>query len=109
MSEATFTPGPWFVDDNNNIWRRNPIALYENGGGIAGDKPLACCNQGWYGEGQVGFPVRANAQLIAAAPDIYEALKIILEYPYCDASPLDVPLVMERARAAIRKAEGEGE
>ena len=42
-----------------------------------------------------------------AAPDLYEALKIILEYPYCDASPLDDPLVMERARAAIRKAEGE--
>ena len=42
-----------------------------------------------------------------AAPDLYEALKIILEYPYSDASPLDDPLVMERARAAIRKAEGE--
>ena len=49
----------------------------------------------------------SNAQLISAAPDLFEALKIILEYPYGDASPLDDPLVMERARAAIRKAEGE--
>ena len=46
-------------------------------------------------------------KLREAAPDIYEALKIILEYPYCDASPLEDQLVMERARAAIRKAEGE--
>ncbi len=49
----------------------------------------------------------SNAQLISAAPDLYEALKIILEYPYGDASPLEDPLVMEQARAAIRKAEGE--
>ena len=49
----------------------------------------------------------SNAQLISAAPDIYEALKIILEYPYGDASPLDDQLVMNQARAAIRKAEGE--
>ena len=47
------------------------------------------------------------AQLISAAPALFEALKIILEYPYGDASPLDDPLVMEQARAAIRKAEGE--
>lgn len=104
---SKYTPGPWFVDGNYNIWRRNPIELYENGGGVAGDKPLACCNQGWYGDGLTGYPAAENAQLIAAAPDIYEALKIILEYPYGDASPLEDPLVMERARAAIRKAEGE--
>ena len=50
---------------------------------------------------------KGRDKLREAAPDLYEALKIILEYPYSDASPLDDPLVMERARAAIRKAEGE--
>ena len=50
---------------------------------------------------------KGRDKLREAAPDLYEALKIILEYPYGDASPLDDPLVMERARAAIRKAEGE--
>ena len=49
------------------------------------------------------------AHQFAAAPDLLAALKIILEYPYGDASPLDDPLVMERARSAIRKADGEGE
>lgn len=103
------TPGPWFVDDNNNIWRRNPIELYENGGGVAGDKPLACCNQGWYGEGQVGFPVRANAQLIAAAPEMLEALKKALD-ALERADDYGVPglgRVIDAAYDAIRKAEGE--
>ena len=50
---------------------------------------------------------KGRDKLREAAPDLYEALKIILEYPYGDASPLDDPLVIERARAAIRKAEGE--
>ena len=50
---------------------------------------------------------KGRDKLREAAPDLYEALKIILEYPYGDASPLDDQLVMERARAAIRKAEGE--
>ena len=102
-----YTPGPWFVDENNDIWRRDPKELYENGGRVAGDKPLACCYKGWYGDGLTGYPAAENAQLISAAPDIYEALKIILEYPYSDVSPLEDQLVMERARAAIRKAEGE--
>ena len=50
---------------------------------------------------------KGRDKLREAAPDLYEALKIVLEYPYGDASPLDDPLVMELARAAIRKAEGE--
>ena len=50
---------------------------------------------------------KGRDKLREAAPDLYEALKIILEYPYGDASPLEDPLVIERARAAIRKAEGE--
>ena len=56
-----------------------------------------------------GGMFQTSVQLISAAPDLLAALKIILEYPYSDASPLDDPLVMERARAAIAKAEGKGE
>ena len=96
-----YTPGPWkhetVFDKIGNpcaysVWtcnqfgRRNRICVTPDG--------TTCENM-------------SNAQLIAAAPDIYEALKIILEYPYGDASPLEDPLVIERARAAIRKAGGE--
>ena len=100
-----YTTGPWTFDweDDNRTWAivKSPTGKIvanvntESGPDIA---PLVSDK----------MPAQANAQLISAAPDLFEALKIILEYPYGDASPLDDPLVMEQARAAIRKAEGEG-
>ena len=106
-----YTPGPWFVDENNNIWRRDPKELYENGGGVAGDKPLACCYKGWYGDGLTGYPAAENAQLIAAAPDLLAALKQALE-ALERADDYGVPglgRVIDAADDAIRKAGGEGE
>src|SRR5690606_17688732 len=42
---------------------------------VAGDRPVATANVGWYGEGVVGFPAEANCRLIAAAnPDTIRAL-----------------------------------
>ena len=69
------TPGPWFADDLGRIWRRPPSELYENGGGVAGDKPIAVVSVGWVGEGVTGYPVEDNARLIAAAPDLLRYLK----------------------------------
>ena len=107
---AAHTPGPWFVDENNDIWRRDPKELYENGGGVAGDKPLACCYKGWYGEGLIGYPAAANAQLIAAAPDLFEALKKAIDALERADDSFGVPGlhgIINEADAAIRKAEGE--
>lgn len=61
------TPGPWFSDARGNIWRRSPSDLYENGGSVAGDKPIAFVVAGWAGEGVTGYPAEDNANLIAAA------------------------------------------
>ena len=91
-----YTQGPWWVDKN-----------------MAETDYLICCDISDRNRGYVASlavtnqDALSNAQLISAAPDLLAALKIILEYPYGDASPLEDPLVMERARAAIRKAEGE--
>jgi len=65
--DAKATSAPWYTDNKNNIWRRNPNELYENGGEIAGDKPLAISYVGWSGEGVTGYPSEDNAQLITAA------------------------------------------
>ena len=52
MSESKFTPGPWYVD----------------GTFVTNDEDLDICSMG-----DVAW--EANAHLIAAAPDLYEALK----------------------------------
>lgn len=73
-SGPSYTKGPWFTDRDGNVWRRPPSDLCQNGGGVAGDKPIATVHKGWHGEREIGYPVEANARLIAAAPDLYEAL-----------------------------------
>lgn len=70
-----YTEGPWFAI-GNSVYRRAKGELYEYGGGVAGDRPLAFVNAGWEED---GYPVEANANLIAAAPDMYEALVHIRE------------------------------
>ena len=107
MSTVQHTPGPWFADSQGRIWRRDPSELYENGGGVAGDKPLATVYVGWSGEGKSGYPREANARLIAAAPDLLEALQAayaaLLGYPYRNAT---TQAAMDKSYAAIAKATG---
>lgn len=100
MSEHT--PGPWYVGPDNRIWRRSPSDLYEYGGGVAGDSRIAAAFDGpasWVNK----FPSEANARLIAAAPELLEALEGLLNaLPSATTHP-----AIAQARAAIRKATGE--
>jgi hypothetical protein len=62
MNEPKFTPGPW------------SIHVQESTGELlvtAQNYPLAICNVNDYG----GMPASDNARLIAAAPDLLEALR----------------------------------
>lgn len=112
------TPGPWYADKNGNIWRRPIADLYENGGSVAGDKPLAMATKGWYGKNEQGYPIEANASLIAAAPEtaaerdklkeinaqLLEALKsVVSRWAGCpnDQTPREV----KDARTIIAKCE----
>lgn len=54
-----------------------------------------------------GGPEGPDARLIAAAPELLEALEEILNYSGGADSALDDDYVMDRARAAIAKATGE--
>lgn len=103
------TPGPWYMDAKGSIWRRPISDLYENGGGVLGDKPLATVWRGWYGEGEQGFPVVANARLIAAAPELLEAAERVVER-WDSPAWKDQPhtgVFIYQLRAAIAKAKGE--
>lgn len=66
MSAAQFTPGPWNVGRQRKIYAgvETPIAQSI---AVDGDYPAA----------------KANAHLIAAAPDLYEALKRLLDDQAC--------------------------
>lgn len=106
---SKFTPGPWFSDSFGNIWRRNPAELYQNGGGVAGDKPIAIVYKGWHRENENGYPVEANAALIADAPALLEALQTLLiamedlQFDYNTNSGSEA---MSQARALIAKHGG---
>ncbi|NYT76619.1 hypothetical protein H0A71_06415 [Alcaligenaceae bacterium] len=100
--ETKFTPGPWFPDEHGGIWRRDPKDLYENGGGVAGDKPLAIVHIGWRGENVQGYPLEANARLIAAAPDL---LRAAIQVEAILSQIVDQPSdTLNKLRAAIAKA-----
>ena len=97
------TQGPWYVV-GDRIYRRPKHELYEYGGGVAGDKPIAIINKGWFADDEAGFPVEANARLIAAAPCLLEALKDWLESWKTGDGILES---RDKAIEAIAKAEGE--
>lgn len=95
MSEAGHTPGPWRDGQAGNLRVYGPDGMGEHSGLIA----------------EV-FKSRANARLIAAAPDLLEALRgarqTILELVnarYSEAEGSDDDWMAE-IDAAIAKAEG---
>lgn len=91
MNEAKHTPGPWSVDESNAIvgeklddhpiWLRPVIARF-----ATGVRP-------------------ADARMMAAAPDLLEALQEILDA--ADGSGWDqLDATLRTARAAVAKATG---
>jgi hypothetical protein len=91
------TPGPWRLVNTSS---GNPILIYaENGkylalshhGGNVGWKPITDLDE-----------AKANARLMAAAPELLEALKAFLEDTLAPVNTL----AMMRAEAIIAKAEG---
>ena len=85
MSETRWTAGPWQVADGFKIvgqGRRIADTLIDSGTAVAEQQ--------------------ANANLIAAAPDLYEALELMLQrygYETCE--------YVQKASTALTKARGE--
>ena len=102
----THTPGPWSVENCRN----------EDGSkflSINGQGPLGS----WLAEIQAGNidgkpadtgPLHlANARLIAAAPDLLEALRYLDDAINEPSLKIDLVAASNRARAVIAKAEGQ--
>lgn len=103
------TQGPWFADEEGRIWRRPLSELYERGGTVAGDKPIAVAYFGWYRTDEKGYPVEDNARLIAAAPELLEALQLAADYIDGPTAWMQAKedVLRERLYAAIAKATGQ--
>lgn len=113
MSEAKHTPGPWsvFIDDSGDQWTGWPLSIYAEN---EEDKTVVRTGGQWPYEWDAAtsqVEAVANAHLIAAAPELLEALKEMLaeKDDYMRRNKLGDPLretVSKMARAAIAKAEG---
>jgi hypothetical protein len=113
MSAAQHTPGPWVLDESDYIQARGFRIESANPevGVIAYTHAVDSQCDGRYSIGEE----RANARLIAAAPELLAIVKYMLGYVQSDIDdlktkgmdPADQTLYLfEKARAAIAKAKG---
>lgn len=95
MNESKHTPGPWFHYDDRSSTERHEI--------VAMGKTVArvYCTNGCEAED------KANARLIAAAPDLLEACEAMLEEMQVWETEQGEHPAATLARAAIAKAKGE--
>mgnify|MGYP007032345381 CR=1 FL=1 len=90
MSKPKFTPGPWHVEDNGLcVCDSNRVVLFLS------DRP--------YG----GETDRVDTNLIAAAPDMYDALKSVCII--CQLRDHETDCKNCRYGKVLRKARGESE
>lgn len=94
MPVTKHTPGPWFIDGNvirGDKQRNGSIS-------IACTLNIAYPYGRWSGESE-----QANARLIAAAPELLEALQDMVDYYGTASASVEA---LHKARSAIAKATG---
>lgn len=100
MSERSWIPGPWAVDPDDR-----PGMAYNRHIVLANDPNQRICFMAHDGlEGDHAF--KATAYLIAAAPELYDAIVAILDVDASPAarSPGAFHEVFEQAREALAKS-----
>lgn len=108
MSESKFTPGPWRIVP--------PVRIYDDSTRIEdaeGEKVVCVCadDTAEIDDGAIAEVLspkaKANAALIASAPDLYAALKALLADANRIGKRVAFPLESRTAaREALAKAEG---
>ena len=111
MSEAKHTPGPWKKAERPNgpWWHISADYGLDKYKGC-GRQAVACVHgvSKRRGESAYSEMFEANARLIAAAPELLDALRYIEGVALAN-EPRDLPTIAAKARAAIAKATGETE
>ena len=107
MTDTKFTPGPWISDaDHSNTWHPN-ISSAVDSNIFAGNICTVLSNLIYPGnDPKMHVEMKANAQLIAAAPELYAALDLALSH----MSEPDCVIwrdIQSRAKSALAKARGE--
>jgi hypothetical protein len=100
IPNAGFTPAPWFVERGHDEDGAETETLHICHAGTVCENTTVC---------QVWNDAEANARLIAAAPELYEALEICLamgERQLKSAMNLNGQTPYDIGLAAIRKARG---
>ena len=88
------TPGPWFVTEGGQYIE---ASRYEHGGRQIVGKPQGDNPEQW----------NANARLIAAAPELLEALQSVVAWMDAPDESAFSDTQLDCVRAAIAKATGE--
>ncbi len=103
MTERKWTPGPWWTDGkyNGREMGCHIIAARTDSGPLPGNPTRGMVAWASAVLNTEARNCEANAILIAAAPDLYEALEELMTV-HGDAGP-----VSARARAALAKARGD--
>ena len=91
------TPGPWKFGDNSKHFKTNPFNVYVQGGGVHSASIANIPFRRTIPESEA----RANAKLIAAAPELLEALEAVIR------GVPDTWEGVQKAREVIAKAKGE--
>lgn len=92
---AEHTPGPWHIERGERLVTTKAIVIHGPQYKQSGDL------------GPVAFATTPNATLIAAAPDLYDALAELLEIAEAGEHPSTLAWGM--AAAALAKARGTSE
>ncbi|HDX3905815.1 TPA: hypothetical protein ROF77_002117 [Enterobacter asburiae] len=112
------TPGPWFIKPVSNATVEGNLNIIQTGS-TTGKGYHVSYSASWDDNEDTKIEAQANANLIAAAPDLLEALQLALNamnemgdilnfHDLAEQSKVDeLTPAFEKARAAISKALGE--
>lgn len=110
MSETKFTPGPW-LSDQTLVYTLTPVLDATGKPEFWNGKPVV--ENAWSAhvtrnKHNISWPeLVANTYLIAAAPDLYEALAAIVDHETNKRDFFTWGKKVDAATAALKKARGE--